>query len=466
MATLRIEHDFLGELPVPDEAYWGIHTQRAIANFPLSGLKVNPCLIRSLALVKKACCLANLEAGYLPGEKANAIIKACEEIAQGRLSNQFPVDALQGGAGTSTNMNLNEVIANRAIEILGGNKGDYSLIHPLEDVNLHQSTNDVYPSAIKVAGIYRLRDLAKTIADLQGAFQEKEKEFGRIVKIGRTELQEAVPITLGAEFSAFAEAISRDRWRTFKCEERLRVVNLGGTAVGTGLTAPQDYIFLVIEKLREVTSLGLSRGENLPGETANADSFVEVSGILKAHAVNLMKIANDLRLMNLLGEIKLPQLQAGSSIMPGKINPVLMEAAVSVGIKVVANDGIITETAARGTLQINEFLPLLAQAFLESLDLLINVDKILAAHIRGITACDDKCREYFEHSPMIITALLPVTGYERATQLMAEFTQSETKNMRKFLEEKLGKPIVEKVFSAASLTALGYRDYGKDTEKQ
>ncbi len=256
-------------------------------------------------------------------EKAEAIINACDEIAKGRFSDQFPVDALQGGAGTSTNMNLNEVIANRAIEILGGNKGDYSLIHPLEDVNLHQSTNDVYPTAIKVAGIYRLRDLAKAIAELQGAFQEKEKEFAGIIKIGRTELQEAVPITLGAEFSAFAEAISRDRWRTFKCEERLRVVNLGGTAVGTGLAAPQDYIFLVIEKLREVTGLGLSRGENLPAETANADSFVEVSGILKAHAVNLLKIANDLRLMNLLGEIKLPQLQAGSSIMPGKVNPVL-----------------------------------------------------------------------------------------------------------------------------------------------
>jgi aspartate ammonia-lyase len=466
MTTMRIEHDFLGELAVPAEVYWGIHTQRAIANFPISGSKVNHSLIKSLALVKKACALTNLEAGYLSAEKAAAIIKACDEIAEGRLADQFPVDALQGGAGTSTNMNLNEVIANRAIEIRDGNKGDYSLIHPLEDVNLHQSTNDVYPSAVKVAGIYRLRDLAKAIAALQGAFQEREKEFGGIIKIGRTELQEAVPITLGAEFSAFAEAISRDRWRTFKCEERLRVVNLGGTAVGTGLAAPQDYIFLVIEKLRELTGQGLSRGENLPGETANADSFVEVSAILKAHAVNLIKIANDLRLMNLLGEIKLPQLQAGSSIMPGKVNPVLLEAAMQTGIKVIANDGIITETAARGTLQINEFLPLLAHSLLESLDLLINIDNILAAHVRGITACEEKCREYFEHSPMIITALLPVTGYERATQLMAEFTRTKTKNMRKFLEEKLGEPIVEKVFSSASLTALGYRDYGKNTEKQ
>ncbi len=466
MPAMRTEHDFLGTLDVPADAYWGIHTQRAVTNFPISGLKVNPCLIKSIALVKKACCLANFETGYLNVEKSEAIISACDEIAEGRLADQFPVDALQGGAGTSTNMNLNEVIANRAIEILNGKKGDYSLIHPLDDVNLHQSTNDVYPTAVKVAGIYRMRDLAKSIADLQGAFQEKEKEFGSTVKIGRTELQEAVPIILGAEFSAFAEAISRDRWRTFKCEERLRVVNLGGTAVGTGLTAPRDYIFLVTEKLREVTGLGLSRAENLPAETANADSFVEVSGILKAHAVNLQKIANDLRLMNLLGEIKLPRLQAGSSIMPGKVNPVLLEATMQTGIKVMANDGIINDAAARGTFQINEFLPLLAHAFLESLDLLTNINNILATYVRGITADSRQCREYFEHSPMIITALLPVTGYEQATQLLAEFKQTGTKNMRKFLEEKLGESIVEKVFSSASLTALGHRNHGKDTEKQ
>jgi len=243
------------------------------------------------------------------------------------------------------------------------------------------------------------------------------------------------------------------------------VVNLGGTAVGTGLTAPRDYIFLAIEKLREVTGLGLSRAENLPGETANADSFVEVSGILKAHAVNLQKIANDLRLLNLLGEINLPRLQAGSSIMPGKVNPVLLETTLQIGIKVIANDGIITETAARGTLQINEFLPLLAHALLESLDLLININKILAAHVRGITADSEKCREYFEHSPMIITALLPVTGYEQAARLLAEFQQTGARNMQKFLEEKLGKELVERLFSSAGLTALGHRNHGKNTEK-
>ena len=225
MCDQRMEKDLLGEMAVPKDVYWGIHTQRAIQNFPISAQKVNPWLIRALARVKKACCLANAQTGYLSQEKSLLIEQACREISDGGLADQFPVDALQGGAGTSTNMNMNEVIANRAIELSGARKGDYSLIHPLEDVNLHQSTNDVYPTAIRVATIFRFRDLAKTIAGLQGAFQEKEKEFADVVKLGRTELQEAVPITLGAEFSAFAEAMARDRWRTFKCEERLRVVN-------------------------------------------------------------------------------------------------------------------------------------------------------------------------------------------------------------------------------------------------
>lgn len=460
MGNSRIEKDFLGEMDLPQDCYWGIHTQRAVNNFHLSSLKVHSSLIRALAKVKKACCLANAELGFLPSGKANAILKACEDIISGLLADQFPLDALQGGAGTSTNMNINEVIANRAIEILGGIKGDYSMVHPLEDINLHQSTNDVYPTAVKVASIYLLRNLSRAVAGVQGAFQEKEKEFASIVKLGRTELQEAVPITLGAEFSAFAEAFGRDRWRTFKCEERLRVVNLGGTAVGTGLTAPRKYIFLVIEKLREITGLGLARGENVMGETANADTFVEVSGIVKAHAANLIKVANDLRLMNFLGEIRLPQLQAGSSIMPGKVNPVWAEAAMQIGMKVIANDAVITDCASRGTLQINEFLPLLAHALLESLDLLININKQLAGHIRAIEADAVKCAEYFDHSPMILTALLPVIGYEKATELMKEFASGPDKNMRFFLEQKVGKETVDKHLSPFSLTALGYKDRG------
>jgi aspartate ammonia-lyase len=302
-----------------------------------------------------------------------------------------------------------------------------------------------------------LKDLSRKIAHLQGAFQEKESVFGKVVKIGRTELQEAVPVTLGAEFAACAEAISRDRWRTFKCEERLRVVNLGGTAVGTGLTAPRNYIFTVIEKLRDITGLGLSRGENVMGETAHADPFVEVSGILKAHATNLIKICNDLRLLNLLGEIKLPELQAGSSIMPGKVNPVMLEAAMQAGMKVTANDHIVTDAVGRGTLQINEFLSLLAHAILDSLDILININDRLAGYIEKTSSDEEKCREYFDKSPMIITALLPVIGYEKATELIGEFFSSDRKNMRTFLEEKLGKALVDELFSPDRITALGYR---------
>ena len=469
----RDEEDLLGILEVPADAYWGIHTQRAIGNFLLSGRRVNPSLIRALALVKKACAAANVELGYLDSAKGTAISAACGEIAAGGLADQFPVDALQGGAGTSTNMNLNEVIANRGCELMGGRRGDYGLIHPLETVNLHQSTNDVYPTALRVAAILGLRRLSSAIASLQGAFQERERAFGSVIKIGRTELQEAVPMTLGAEFAAFSEALSRDRWRTFKAEERLRVVNLGGTAIGTGLTAPRDYIFLVVEKLREITGLGLSRGENLTGETANADAFVEVSGILKAHAVNLVKVSGDLRILNLLGEIRLPPVQTGSSIMPGKVNPVIPEAVIQVGLRVMADDAGISEAASRGTLQINEFLPLIADLFLEEIDLLSRASATLAAHVKGIVADEKLCRSFVDQSPMIVAALLPVIGYERATDLIREYAllQGEDKpggspkgNIRSFLEEKLGKTLTDKALCPHHLTMLGYRKDGYDTQ--
>lgn len=460
----RTETDLLGKRDVPADAYWGIHTARAVENFPLSGRPAHHGLIRAMAMVKKACCMANADIGALDRTKAGAILAACDEIIGGGLADQFPIDALQGGAGTSTNMNLNEVIANRAIERLGGAKGDYELIHPLEHVNLHQSTNDVYPTAVKIAAIFGLRAMNPAVAELQGAFQEKEKAFSTVLKIGRTELQDAVPMTMGAEFSAFAEAISRDRWRTFKCEERLRVVNIGGTAIGTGLTAPRDYIFLVSEKLRDVTGLGLARGDNLVGETANADAFVEVSGILKAHAANLIKIAGDLRLLHMLGEIRLPDLQAGSSIMPGKVNPVLMEAAIQCGIKVTANDLIITEAVSRGTLQINEFLPLLAHALLESLDLLTAIDRQLAIHVRDIRGMEEKARSYAEATPMLVTALLPVIGYDRAMALIRAFQAEGGGNVRTFLENNLGKDMVDRVLSPFALTALGHREHGNNAQ--
>ena len=454
----RQEQDFLGAVQVPAAAYWGAQTQRAVENFPLLGYRVHPGMLRAFALVKKACCKANAELGHLDAAKAAAISQACDEVAEGRWVDQFPVDALQGGAGTSTNMNVNEVMANRAIEILGGRPGQYAIVHPIEHVNLNQSTNDTYPTALKVSAIFALRRLSEAIAGLQGAFQDREKEFAGIVTLGRTELQEAVPITLGAEFSGFAEAMGRDRWRTFKCEERLRVVNLGGTAVGTGLSAPRSYIFLVIERLRDVTGLGLSRGENLVDQTANADVFVEVSAILKAHAASLVKICNDLRLLALLGEIRLPGLQAGSSIMPGKVNPVLLEAAIQVGMKVMANDALISDACSRGSLQINEFLPLVSFSLHESLELLTRIDGVLAPHVGAITADEKRCRSYFERSPMIVTALLPRIGYERATALVGDFFASGRENILEFLTEKLGDQVVTDTFAPRKLVSLGYKD--------
>lgn len=459
-ADTRTEHDLLGNLDIPRGALRGIQTIRAEANFPLSGRKVHRRLIRAYALVKKACALANRELGYLDERRAVAMLAACDEIAVGSLDDEFTTDALQGGAGTSTNMNLNEVIANRANTLLGMPPGSYSGngVHPLDHVNLHQSTNDTYPTALKVCLIGMLRDLATAAARLQGALQDRERAFSGIVTIGRTELQAAVPMTLGAEFSAFAECIGRDRWRTFKCEERLRTVNLGGTAVGTGLTAPRRFIFRVTDILRELTGFGLSRAENFVDQTANTDSFAEVSGILKAHAADLTKIAGDLRFLGQSGEIHLPALQAGSSIMPGKVNPVLLEAILQAGLRVRMNDAMIGEAVAHGSLQINEFMPLIADAMTESLDLLRQADLMLAAHVGQIEADEDKCRDLFDANPMIVTALLPYIGYEKASSLLAEYQALGEGTLREFLSSRLGAGEVDRIFSPAELSALGFQD--------
>jgi len=447
---MRSEKDFLGEMQIPEDAAWGIHTARALENFPIPGSLVPASLISALAQVKQACALANKELGFLSPEKAEAIISACEtDWSNKSYTSDLP--ALQGGAGTSTNMFINELIANKAGKD----------IHPIEDVNLHQSTNDVYPTAVKVAAIYGLRELAEKVEALQGAFQQLEKKFAHIPTIGKTEMVEAVPLTLGAEFGAYAEAFARDRWRTFKCEERLRVVNLGGTAVGTGLTAPRSYIFLVTDKLREVTGLGLSRGENLVDQTANADAFVEVSGIMKACATNLLKICGDLRLLHMNGKIKLPAVQAGSSIMPGKVNPVILESVMQIGIKVQANDFIVTECASRGSLQINEFMPLLASALLESMELLGAACGMLSRHAEGIEADEAECERKFNSSVEIVTAFLPAIGYDKATELIHAFKDrtdpSDQSDFRTFLESKLGAELVEKTLSPQNLMALGHR---------
>ena len=463
MAT-RTERDSLGELPIPADALYGIHTARALANFDVAGTPVAEELIAALAQVKLACARANQDLGLLAPEKAEAIAAACREIASGEHHEAIRIDALQGGAGTSLNMNLNEVIANLAEERLGGRRGEYRLVHPLNHVNLHQSTNDVFPTALKVAAIGLLRRLEKTIAALQNAFQEKEREFAAIVKIGRTQLQDACPMTLGAECSAWAEALGRDRWRVFKCEERLRVVNLGGTAIGTGLTAPRDYIFLATEKLREETKLGLSRAENLVDATQNLDPFVEVSGILKAHAVNLFKISSDLRLLASgprtgLGELILPAVQVGSSVMPGKVNPVICEAVAQAAMQAISQDAAITLAAQSGQLELNAFLPLVAHALLGQLAMLARTNTIFRERcVTGLQANRERCAELVERSWASVTALVPELGYETAASLAREAAECG-KSIREIVLARglLSAARLDQLLSADAMTALGHR---------
>jgi len=425
MVQTRIEKDLLGNKQIPGNALWGIHTARAVENFPLSGNPVHPELIKAYGEVKLACAQINNQLRFWNDtKKAEAIEKSCFELSRGLLNEHILVDALQGGAGTSTNMNVNEVLANRALQIMNKSLGNYEMVSPLDDINLHQSTNDTYPTALKVAAIRLLRKLEQSMLDLQEAFQQKEKEFAHIVKIGRTQLQDAVLTTLGREMSAYAEAFNRDRWRIYKCEERLRVVNLGGTAIGTGLGAPKQFIFRVVDRLRENTNIGLARSENLIDGTQNVDVFVEVSGILKACAANLFKVSNDLRLLSSgpdagLGEINLPEKQAGSSIMPGKVNPVIPEAVAQASMLVMGNDQIITQACSSGNLELNQFMPLIAHALLQSISVLNNTCETLRKNcVTGITVNEEVCKKHVENSTATITALIPKIGYNKSSKII------------------------------------------------
>ncbi len=422
---MRTETDMLGPVELPDEVYYGAHTARALQNFPISGTPIHPMLVRALVTVKKAAALTNRDIGALPARVADAIAAACDEILGGALADQFVVDALQGGAGTSANMNVNEVLANRACELLGGEKGDHSLVHPLDHVNRSQSTNDVFPTAVRLAAIWMLKLVTERFAQLQTALQEKERAYAEILKVGRTELQDAVPVTLGQEFGAWAQAVSRDRWRLYKAEERLRQVGLGGTAVGTGLAAPQEYVFGVVEKLRELTGLGLARAEYMMDPIQNCDVFVEVSGLLKAAAVTLAKISADFRLLSSgpragLGELKLKPLQAGSSIMPGKVNPVAAEAMNQAAFQVMADDLAVTLAAQAGQLELNAFLPLIAKNLLEMLGLFGRALPLFADCVRGAQADESRCAALLEGSLSTATALSGVLGYDAASALAKE----------------------------------------------
>ncbi|MFV0401774.1 MAG: aspartate ammonia-lyase [Oscillospiraceae bacterium] len=419
----RIEADSIGTMPVPRDAYYGVQTLRARHNFPITGRLMHPGLIDGLALVKKASALANKAAGELDGGIADAIATACDEILSGALRDQFIVDAIQGGAGTSANMNANEVIANRAIELMGGEKGDYSIVHPNDHVNMAQSTNDAYPTAGKIAAVELLDDLLRSLYGLETALKEKAAEFDCVIKMGRTQLQDAVPMRLGQSFAAWAAALRRGIARLERAKAPLLEVNMGGTAIGTGINASPIYREEIVGILSRVCRMPFRRAENLIDCTQNLDSYVEMSGALKGCAVTLSKICNDLRLLSSgptagLGEINLPAMQNGSSIMPGKVNPVIPEVVSQVAFGVAGNDLTITMAAEAGQLELNAFEPVLFDRLFDSIGSLKNAVETLTQNcIRGITANEARCREQVEHSAGLATALCPALGYHRASEL-------------------------------------------------
>jgi aspartate ammonia-lyase len=432
-------------MEIPDEALYGIQSARARDNFALGYKKTNPRLIRAMVVVKKAAARTwerFAERDQAPGEAEiyRTIAAACDRVLAGEAEDQFIVDALQGGAGTSTNMNVDEVIANMALRILGKPAGSLGIIHPLDHVNRGQSTNDVYPTALRIAAVGLLRELSDGCAKLQESLQKRENEFEHIRKLGRTELQDAMPITLGEEFGAYAQAIARDRWRLYKVEERLRQVNLGGAAVGHSGKAEVRYRAAVIEELRELTGIGLAAAEYPMDITQNNDVFVEVSGLLKALAVNLMKIAGDFRLMNSgprggLGELRLAPLQTGSTIMPGKVNPVIPEMTIQAAMRVMANDGAITAAAAHGEFELNAFLPLIADALLESLSLLDRAVFLFRARcVEILDPAVERCAELLDTSWAFAAAYVPRLGYDQVSRIIARHGGDPDK-IRRALED-------------------------------
>jgi aspartate ammonia-lyase len=431
-ARTRTEHDLLGERDVPADAMYGVQTLRALENFPITGtpLREFPVLIEALGAVKEAAALANAEAGLLDQERCDVIVRAAQELRAGRHHEHFVVDMIQGGAGTSTNMNANEVIANRALELLGKERGDYKAVHPNNHVNLSQSTNDVYPTAVKIALHRAIEGLRGAMKDLAGAFLAKGKEFNTLVKMGRTQLQDAVPMTLGQEFTAFGHTILEDVDRLGEAQALIREINMGATAIGTGITAPQGYADAVCRELSRVTGLALITAPDLVEATADTGAFVQLSGVLKRCAVKLSKICNDLRLLSSgpragLGEINLPAMQPGSSIMPGKVNPVIPEVVNQVCFDIIGSDVTVTLAAEAGQLQLNVFEPVIAYRLLHSIDTLKNACVVLRERcVTGITANPGRMRQFVEHSIGIVTALLPIIGYEQATSVAKEALDS------------------------------------------
>ncbi len=436
---MRKESDKLGQIGLEDHELYGLQTKRAYENFKLEHKRTNLQLIYSIVKIKKAAAITYIDIGADKKEIYPAIIDACDLILAGKADDQFITQSLQGGAGTSTNMNVNEVIANLALLQMDCPPGSYDIIHPLDDVNRGQSTNDVYPTALRIAAIDTLRTLSEECAKLQEALQKKENEFDSIKKVGRTELMDAIPVTLGGEFGAYAQAIARDRWRLYKVEERLRLVNLGGTAIGTGINADRPYRFGIIETLRNMTGIGLAVSEYPLDITQNNDVFVEVSGLLKALAVNLMKIANDLRLMNsnAIGEIRLKPMQIGSTIMPGKVNPVIPEMVIQVSMRIMANDYAISSASSHGEFELNAFLPLIADSLLESLELLSHCVKLFREKcIDLIKPNVSRCKETLSSSFAFATEYTAKLGYETVTRVLEECGDNNQK-AKQILENML-----------------------------
>ncbi|HYG54326.1 MAG TPA: aspartate ammonia-lyase [Burkholderiales bacterium] len=422
---VRVEHDLLGDRAVPADAYYGIHTLRALENFPISGTEISiyPDLVAALACVKQAAAIANSELGLLDEKRAVAIRLACEEVREGKLNEEFVVDVIQGGAGTSTNMNANEVICNRALEILGHRRGQYEHLHPLDHVNLSQSTNDVYPTAVKLALQFGIRRLLQEMISLRKAFEAKAVEFEKVLKVGRTQLQDAVPMTLGQEFSTYAVMLGEDELRLSEAAGLVREINLGATAIGTGINAHPDYAALVTRRLSEVSGVEFVVSPNLVEATQDAGAFVQLSGVLKRIAVKLSKTCNDLRLLSSgpragIGEISLPAVQAGSSIMPGKVNPVIPEVVNQIAFEVIGNDMTVTMAAEAGQLQLNAFEPIIAHSLFKSLQHLASGCRTLADRcVRGIQANPERARRLLDESTALVTALTPILGYSRSAEI-------------------------------------------------
>src|ERR1700694_70153 len=424
MSTRR-EHDLLGDRDVPADAYYGVHTLRAVENFPISGtpISIYPDLIAALSSIKLAAAKSNRELGLLDETRANAIVAASEEIRAGKLHEEFVVDVIQGGAGTSTNMNANEVIANRALELLGHEKGEYRFLHPNEHVNMSQSTNDVYPTALKLAGYSGIMRLVDAMAVLRQGFETKSEELKDLIKMGRTQLQDAVPMTLGQEFSTYAVMLEEDEQRLKEAVLLICEINMGATAIGTGINAHPDYARLVCQHLRTITGIPVVTASNLIEATQDCGSFVQLSGVLKRVAVKLSKTCNDLRLFSSgprggLGEINLPPMQAGSSIMPGKVNPVIPEVVNQIAFEVIGNDVTVTFAAEAGQLQLNAFEPIIAHSLFKSVNHLRAGCLTLATRcVSGITANREHLRRGVENSIGIVTALNPYIGYGNATEV-------------------------------------------------